>query len=187
MTARHAFLLMVLPIALGSAAAFGQGPDELWETSMSMQMEGMTMPAMTQKICKKKGSMEEDKAPLEKDCKQTESKRSGNKFTFSFVCDGKDGKYSGSGETEKLSKDAYRGKMKSSGVRDGEKFDMSTEFSGKRVGTCTWEDPGKQVKEIQAQSNAMMAKECDKQIADLEPMMFFGVDGVEGHSDDVCG
>jgi len=187
MTARNGFILRalsvaVLSIALVSPAAFGQGTDELWETSMSMQMEGMTMPAMTQKTCKKKGSTEENAAPLEKDCKVTDSKRSGNKQTFSFVCDGKDGKYSGSGETETLGKDSYRGKMNMKGVRDGEKFDMGTAFSGKRVGNCTWEDPGKQVKEIQAQSNAMLAKECDKQIGELEPMMFFGGEGVPPES-----
>lgn len=163
---------------LAATAALAEGPDELWEMTMSMQSEGMTMPAMTQKTCKKKGSTEENKAPIEKDCKVTDSKRSGNKQTFSFVCDGKDGKYGGSGETETLGKDSYRGKMNMKGVRDGEKFDMSTAFSGKRVGNCTWEDPGKQVKEIQAQSNAMMAKECDKQIGELEPMMFFGGHGL---------
>jgi hypothetical protein len=110
MTARNVFILRALAvaalsIALASPAAFGQGADELWETSMSMQMEGMTMPAMNQKTCKKKGSTEENTAPLEKDCKVTDSKRSGNKQTFSFVCDGKDGKYGGSGETETLGKD----------------------------------------------------------------------------------
>jgi chemotaxis protein histidine kinase CheA len=174
MTAKYAFIPAALLIAFGSPAAFGEGPDELWETTMSMQSEGMTMPAMNQKTCKKKGSTEENAAPLEKDCKVTDSKRSGSKYTFSFVCDGKDGKYGGSGETEALGKDSYRGKMNMKGVRDGEKFDMSTAFSGKRVGTCTWEDPGKQVKDIQAQSNAMMAKECDKQIESLQPLMIFG-------------
>jgi len=157
---------------------YAEGPDDLWEMTMSMQSEGMTMPAMTHKICKKKGAMEADNAPLEKDCKLTDSKRSGARYTFSFACDGKDGKYTGSGETETLGKDAYRGKMKSSGVRNGEKFDMSTAFNGKRVGTCTWEDTGKQaekqIRDAQAQSTAMIAKECDKQIEDLQPMMVFG-------------
>lgn len=179
MQVQYAFMLRVLPILLASPVAFGQGTDELWEMTMSMESEGMSMPAMTQKICQKKGSTQEaNTPPLEKDCKITESKRSGNKQIFSFVCDGKDGKYGGSGETETLGKDAYRGKMKSSGVREGEKFDMSTAFSGKRAGNCTWEDPGKQVKEAQAQSNAMIAKECDKQIATLEPMMVFGAKDV---------
>jgi hypothetical protein len=175
---RFKSFLAALVVAFSSQAAFGEGPDDLWEMTMSMQSEGMTMPAMTQKICKKKGAAEADNAPLEKDCKVTDSKRSGAKYTFSFVCDGKDGKYTGSGETETLGKDAYRGKMKSSGVRAGEKFDMSTAFTGKRVGTCTWEDTGKQaekqVKDMQAQSNAMIAKECDEQIESLQPMMIFG-------------
>jgi Protein of unknown function (DUF3617) len=152
-----------------------QGPDELWDMSMSMEMEGMSMPAMNQKICQKKGENQESRTPpVEKDCKIIDSKRSGNKQTFKFACDGKEGKYTIVGETETLGKDAYRGKMKSSGVRDGEKFDMSTAFSGKRVGSCTWEDPAKKGQEMQAQSKAMMAKECDKMIEGLEPLMFFG-------------
>jgi len=165
-------------LAAVSISARAEGPDELWDTTMSMQSEGMTMPGMSQKMCKKKGATEEDKLPIDKDCKVLDSKRSGNKTTFSFACDGKDGKYSGSGETEQVGKDAYRGKMKTSGVRQGEKFDMSMEFSGKRVGTCTWEDPGKQAKAMQAQSAAMIAKECDKSIAELEPMMVFGGQGL---------
>jgi Protein of unknown function (DUF3617) len=173
MHARLTFILTVLTLA--PSVCFSQGTDELWETTMTMESEGMSMPAMTQKICKKKGSgQESDSLPLEKDCKVTDSKRSGNKYLYKFACDGKDGKYSGSGETETLGKDAYRGKMKSSGVREGEAFDMSTTFSGKRAGNCTWEDPGKQVKEAQAQSNAMIAKECDKFVAELQPMMIFG-------------
>jgi hypothetical protein len=175
---RFKSVIAALVVAFSSQAAFGEGPDDLWEMTMSMQSEGMTMPAMTQKICKKKGSTEADNAPLEKDCKLTDSKRSGAKYTFSFVCEGKDGKYGGSGETETLGKDAYRGKMKSIGVSDGEKFDMSSAFTGKRVGTCTWEDTAKQVNkqmaEAQAQSNAMIAKECDKQIESLQPAMVFG-------------
>lgn len=175
MRLRPATCAMMTIWVLGATAAFGQGTDELWDMTMSMEMEGMSMPAMNQKICQKKGENQESRTPpVEKDCKMIDSKRSGNKQLFKFACDGKDGKYTITGETEQLGKDAYRGKMQSSGVRDGEKFDMSTAFSGKRVGNCTWEDPGKKVQEIQAQSNAMMAKECDKMIADLEPLMFFG-------------
>ena len=166
-------------LALASAVSFAEGTDELWEMTMSMESEGMSMPGMTNKVCQKKGANQEVRSPpLEKDCKMTDSKRSGNKSTFSFMCDGKEGKYSGTGETETLGKDAYRGKMKSSGVREGEKFDMTMTFAGKRVGNCTWEDPGKQMKEMQAQSNAAIAKECDKLIAELEHMMFFGGEGL---------
>jgi Protein of unknown function (DUF3617) len=164
-----------------------QGPDELWEISMSMEMEGMSMPAMNQKNCQKKGENPESRTPpVEKDCKMIDSRRSGNKQMFKYACDGKDGKYTITGETEQLGKDAYRGKMQSSGVREGEKFDMSTAFSGKRVGNCTWEDPAKKTNDMmaqqQAQMNAMMAKECNAQLEKLEPMMFFGGAGLPPES-----
>jgi hypothetical protein len=125
----------------------------------------------------KKGATEDEKLPIDKGLQVLDSNTAVTRPP-NFVCDGKDGKYSGSGETEQIGKDAYRGKMKSSGVRQGEKFDMSMEFSGKRVGTCTWEDPGKQAKAMQAESAAMIAKECDKAIAELEPMMVFGGQGL---------
>ncbi len=174
MKARRA-IFAVMGVLLGAAVACAQGTDELWEMSMSVEMEGMSMPAMNQKVCQKKGENQESRTPpVEKDCKMIDSKRSGNKQTFKFACDGKDGKYTIAGETEQLGKDAYRGKMQSSGVRDGEKFNMSTAFSGKRVGNCTWEDPQKQIAQMQGQHAALMAKECDKMILDMQPLMFFG-------------
>jgi Protein of unknown function (DUF3617) len=164
-----------------------QGPDELWEISMSMEMEGMSMPAMNQKNCQKRGENQESRSPpVEKDCKMIDSRRSGNKQIFKYDCDGKEGKYTVNGEIEQLGKDAYRGKMKSAGVREGEKFDMSTAFSGKRVGNCTWEDPAKKTNDMmaqqQAQMNAMVAKECNAQLEKLEPMAFFGGAGLPPES-----
>ena len=145
---------------------------------MSVEMEGMKMPGMTQTVCNKKGAREEDKVPMDKNCKVLESKKSGSKHTFKFQCtEGKD-TYTGTGEMESLSKDAWRSKMTASGTREGEKFAMTTDMSGKRVGGCTWEDPAKKVKEIQAQSDAMIAKACDDQIAALEPAAFIDVEGM---------
>ncbi|MEQ1881334.1 MAG: DUF3617 family protein [Burkholderiales bacterium] len=183
MDSMHKVLIACLLAGASHLSWAQQGPDELWEMSMSMEMEGMSMPAMNQKICQKKGENQESRTPpVEKDCKLVDSRRSGNKQTFKFACDGKDGKYTVIGETESLGKDAYRGNMKSSGVREGEKFDMSTAFSGKRAGNCTWEDPAKKANDMmaqnQAQVNAMMAKECGAQIEKLDPTMFFGGAGL---------
>ncbi len=159
-------------------ASWAEGPDEQWEMTMSVQTQGMSMPAMTQKVCKKAGASEESQVPMDKDCKLLDSKRSGSQMSFSFVCDSREGKLTGNGESELLSKDSYRGKMHTTGTRSGENVDMNMEYSGQRVGTCTWEDPAKRVRQMQAQGAAALGKECDRFLAELDPRTFFGAEGI---------
>jgi hypothetical protein len=174
---RVARTVVFVSIAVPAAVLAQQGQDELWDTSMSMQSDGMKMPAMTQQVCTPKGRRE-DRLQMDKNCKMVESKQSGNKFTFKVVCtEGRDS-YTGTGEMEDLGKDAYRGFMTATGTRDGEKFNMRMDMSGKRVGNCTWEDPTKKVAAIEKQQKDMMAKECDRMIAELEPAMVFGYEGL---------
>ncbi len=170
-----AALLAIL--AAPTAVLAQQGQDEQWDITMSMESEGMKMPAMNQKVCTKKGAREE-RMPMDKNCKVLDSSTSGNKRTFKFACqEGKDS-YTGTGEMEDLGKDAYRGKMSAAGTREGKAFAMKMEMSGKRIGNCTWEDPSKKVNEMQAQQTAMMAKECDKQIAEMESAAFVPTEGL---------
>jgi len=173
---RSAAVMLAL-LAAPAAVLAQQGQDELWDTSMSMESDGMKMPAMNQQVCTKKGSRE-GRMQMDKNCKILDSKQTGSKYTFKFACEEEKGSYTGTGEMEDLGKDAYRGKMAASGTREGEKFNMKMEMSGKKVGNCTWEDPSKKVAAIQAQQNAMMAKECDKQIAEMEAAAFFPTEGM---------
>lgn len=166
------FGLLVVP-----AAHAQQGPDELWETTLSMESDGMKMPAMTQSVCTPKGARQEERM-MDKNCRTLESKQVGKKFIFKFACEEGADKWTGTGEMEDLGASAYRGKMAASGVRDGEPFNMTMEMSGKKLGGCTYEDPQKKANEMLAQHNAMLAKECDRMIADLEPAMFFGAEGL---------
>ncbi len=174
---RASCAIAALSLVAPAAVLAQQGQDELWETSMSMQSDGMKMPAMTQQICTPKGKREE-RMQMDKNCRMVESKQVGSKFTFKVECEeGKD-RYTGTGEMEDLGKDAYKGFMTASGTRDGEKFSMRMDMSGKRVGNCTWEDPAKKVAAIEKQQKDMMAKECDRMLGDLEPGMFFGYEGL---------
>jgi hypothetical protein len=171
--------LLAILTALAASAAFAQngGQDELWEITMSVQSDGMSMPAMTQKACTPKGKREE-RVPMEKNCRTLESKQSGNRSIFKFECvEGAD-RYTGTGEIEDLGKDAYRGFMNSSGTRDGEKFSMRVDMSGKRAGNCTWEDPAKRVAAIENRMKADQAAMCDDLVARLDSGMVFGGAGV---------
>ena len=161
-----------------ASAASAQGPDELWDVETKMEMTGMSMPAMSQKICQPKTRPDDRMVPMDKNCKTLESKRSGNRFTFKFRCEGGGNDYTGSGEMEYQGKDAYKGRMTAKGKMSGEPVDMTAQWSGKRVGSCTYEDPSKKVEQAMAQANAEVAKACDKIIEDLVTPMVVGESAV---------
>ena len=153
------------------------GPDELWETTMTMQADGTTMPAMTQRVCSPRGKPE-GRMEVDGKCRMVESKQSGTRFVFRMVCSEGPDSYTGSGEMEDLNKDAYRGFMTASGTRDGEKFTMRMDMTGKRVGTC---DAGalerKRAAELAAldkQQKEEQAKLCDGAVAGLDSGWVFG-------------
>lgn len=169
--------IAALCLAASGACLAQQGPDELWENTVTMQADGMTMPAMTQKTCSPRGRPE-GRMEMDSNCKMVESKQSGNKFTFKMVCtDGADS-YTGTGEMEDLGKDAYRGFITASGTRDGQKFTMRSNMSGKRVGNCdaaAEESKAKaQVAAIEKQQRDYLVKTCNEALAGLNPFAAFG-------------
>ena len=175
MTKRFALILTVLPIAFASPAVLGQGTDELWEITMKMEMAGMpAMPAQTTKTCKRKGDRNPDldKTNDRSDCRATDVKTAGAKTTWKMVCTKPD-PMTGTGEMTHTG-DKFDGTVKLSGKMEGQPFNMTQNMSGKKVGSCTYEDPAKKGKEMQAQNQAMIAKECDEQIENLNPLMVFG-------------
>ncbi|MEO8305814.1 MAG: DUF3617 family protein [Betaproteobacteria bacterium] len=117
--------------------AYGQGRDDLWEVTTKMEMPGMpmAMPPQTNRYCIAKGGKDEDYVPKRENCKVLESKRTGSKVTYKMVCTGKDA-MTVAGETT-FGANAYDGKMMMSGKADGQSFEMSQTYSGKRVGDCT--------------------------------------------------
>ena len=165
--------IVVSAAALCCAAhlAHADGPDDLWEVTMKMEMAGMpAMPARTQNVCQKKGAPDPTKVgDKDSDCKTTDKKQSGNKSSWNFSCT-KPEPMTGSGEVTYSSDGSYQGVMK----MKSDSMDLKQTFTGKKVGSCTYEDPMKKVEQMQSQNKAMMAKECDKQIEQLNPMMVFG-------------
>ena len=171
-------VLVAAPLLIPYAQA-QQGTDEQWEVTMTMEMAGMpSMPAMTMKVCKPKDKSEEDLIPKEKDCKVLEQKRSGSKFSFKIQCDRKGETMIGTGETEYLSKDAYRGTLRMTGTADGQKMDMKQSYTGKRAGTCSAEAQKKEldtkIAAIQAQGNEAIAKVCNDGMGSMQPLLFIG-------------
>jgi hypothetical protein len=118
--------------------AMAQEKDELWETTMKMEMPGMPMqmPAQTSRACVVKGANDERVVPRQQgECKTVDSKRSGSKYTFRMVCDGKN-KMTGDGEIT-FGNGTYDGRMQMTGTMEGQPVNMIQTYSGKRVGNCT--------------------------------------------------
>ena len=124
-------------LAVFCLPAAAQEKDELWDITMKMEMAGMpmSMPARTSRVCVEKGAKDESYVPQQSDCRNVESKRTGNKYTFKTVCDGKN-KMTSTGEIT-FGDGTYEGRMKMTGMMEGQPMDMTQTYSGKRVGTCT--------------------------------------------------
>jgi len=163
-----------------ATGAFAQGTDELWEMTTKMEMAGMpAMPARTDKVCKLKGDRDPSKMgekDKSSDCKMTDIKQSGNRSTWKVVCT-KPEPMTGTGDIT-YTGDKFDGTIKMTGKMGGDDFSMTQVLSGKKVGTCKYEDPGKKAEQMQAQSQAMIDKECDKQIEELQPASVFGMEGL---------
>ena len=157
---------LALTIAPPIGGAQGQGQDELWEVTTKMEMAGMPMatPPQTQQVCQpKRTGQDEEMVPKQQDCRMTDVRRSGNRTTFTIVCEGKD-KITGTGDIESDA-NGYRGTMRLQGTMDGRPVNMTQNFSGQRIGTCTYEDPKKK-------QDAMMAQTCGHALDELNTYMF---------------
>ena len=144
--------------------ASAQGKDELWDMTVKMDMAGMpSMPAQSHRICKPAGKNDENLIPQKENCKISDVKRSGNKLSFKMACDQDGSKFTGTGEMTS-GPDSMNGIMKMKGTMDGESMDMSQSFSGKKVGSCNFEDQGKK---IQAQMDSSKAEACGASMDEL--------------------
>lgn len=157
----------------GSSPMFkpGPGPDELWETTVKMEMSGMTMGGDTQQVCIKKGRKEADLVPTSQECTTTDVKTAGNRTTFSVVCKG-DPPMTGTGDITSTP-NATNGRMTLRSTRRGQEMTMTQTFSSKRIGTCT--DQTEQViAKADAEGKANIAKICAENMNVLEPQPFEG-------------
>ncbi|MCU0977139.1 MAG: DUF3617 domain-containing protein [Steroidobacteraceae bacterium] len=147
--------------AVAGAAVAATG--EYWQVKQKMSIEGMSMPAMENRVCKPLNAAPEDMAATDdKNCRMTDFQTRGNKTSYRFECTGKDAA-SGSGEFEQLSPDAYRGRN----VMRSAEGEMVMEFEGRKVGGAC--DPEEPMKKMQAQAAQAQAQQCRAQGESLAP------------------
>jgi hypothetical protein len=136
MKIRAVLLASIVMALLVSTPGFAQtGPDDLWEVTASIIMEGMRLPGQPTQVCVRKGQGDDRLVPMDENCQIADQKTVGNRTTFRIVCTGKD-QITGTGEMT-TGQDTYSGVLKLSGIVEGERMSMTTEFSGKRIGNCT--------------------------------------------------
>ena len=165
--------LAALAAAAVAAPVHAQGSDELWEVSTQMNMAGMPagMGGQTQRVCVDKDPRKEATSRREtSECKVTDMKESGNRFTMTMTCP------QGTAVMERTynaSRTEYKGSMRMT-TRDGE---MTMTQSGRRLGACDAKQARGQQQEqaaamqgqvaaMQAQAQASMKQSQDRQIAD---------------------
>lgn len=87
--ARLAFATVLSTCVLGSAFA-ATVPGEKWKQSITVQMEGMSMPMPGGEICAPVGKAAAALSKPDKNCTVSNAKQVGNRFTADVTCTGKD-------------------------------------------------------------------------------------------------
>lgn len=164
-------LTACLSLATLSAAAQG-GPDELWDMSTRMEMAGMPGQTFNMQSCMKKGQTQPDRMNQDRNCKVAEQRTVGNKTTWKIVCGGPN-PVTGEGEVTRT-RDTMNGRIRMTGKRGNEPFDMTTVMSGRLVGTCNAEDQQKKAQAMVAQGNAQIAQMCRDSMDRYVTQMFEG-------------
>jgi hypothetical protein len=122
---------VIAALAMGAATAQEQGV--LWETTSQAEIEGspMKMPAISGKHCAKADWTEAPPAgDPSQQCQNTNFNRSGNKLTWSVVCENPP--MSGDGELTFESADSYAGVLN---FNTGD-MKMRVNMTGRKVGVC---------------------------------------------------
>ncbi len=153
---KHLVRILATLLGLSAPLAFA-ATGEYWEITNKMEMQGMSMPGMTTKVCMPKGGEKDPRNSADKDCEMTDMKVSGNKSSWKMRCN-KDGEtMTGSGEMSTTA-DRTEGTINMT-TRQGS---MSMSFVNKRLGGAC--DPDEMKKKVEAQvaaSNKELAKMCE--------------------------
>jgi hypothetical protein len=133
-------------------------PGEYWEITNKVEMQGMTMPGMSSKVCIPKGGEKDPRHSSDKDCEMTDMKASGNKSSWKMRCDKNGEVMTGSGEMSSTP-DRTEGTIHISSAKTG---NMTMSFVNKRVGgACDSDEMKKKMDGQMAAINKEQAKACD--------------------------
>jgi hypothetical protein len=105
---------------------------------MSDRVSGTMLTTRAHQQCLRQGVSADEIVPLREGCRMVEQRTSASVLTFRFECTGKD-RLRGDGDIDRPTPDTYSGRMQMQGSSDkGRDIDIALNFSGKRVGNCTF-------------------------------------------------
>ena len=115
--------------------ALAQGSDDQYEVTVKMEMAGMAMPPMSQRLCVKKGASDTDFVPRQENCRVSDTTRTGSRMTFKIACTGSN-PMTGTGDFT-FGANGYNGQIRIKGKMEGQDVDMTQVIDARRVGGCT--------------------------------------------------
>ena len=124
--------MCLLPMA---QPAYAQGSDDQYDITVKMEMPGMAMPPMSQRMCVKKGASDQDFIPRQDNCRVSDTTRSGSRVTFKMTCTGNN-PMTGTGDFTFLA-NGYNGQIRLKGKMEGQDIAMTQTIDARRVGGCT--------------------------------------------------
>jgi len=154
----HRFLSRIfLSASLFAGTAFA-APGYLWE--IGMEMEGMPFAMPKQKICAEKDSKEPPVSQDDQECRVLEKKQTGNRYFWKAQC--KEGLMVVDITSTPTS---YSGKMK---MTDKSGETVSMKMSGKRLGSCDYQDRSGEIIALQKQSDDAMKGFCQNALDEMQ-------------------
>lgn len=115
--------------------ALAQGSDDQYDITVNMEMPGMAMPPMSQRMCVKKGASDADLIPRQENCRVSDTARSGSQLTFKMTCTGNN-PMTGTGDFTFVA-NGYNGQIRMKGKMEGQEIAMTQTIDARRVGGCT--------------------------------------------------
>lgn len=155
---KHAVCLVLGCVSTLTLAA----PGEYWEITNKMEMQGMSMPGMSSKMCIGKGGEKDPRNSSDKDCEVSDMKSSGNKSSWKMRCN-KDGEVMTATGEMSATPDRTEGTIHFNSAKTG---NMTINFVNKRVGGACDTDEMKKKYEAMAEagkqaSDQQTAKICE--------------------------
>lgn len=115
--------------------ASAQGSDDQYDITVKMEMPGMAMPPMSQRMCVKKGASDQDLIPRQDNCRVSDTTRTGSRLTFKMTCTGNN-PMTGTGDFAFVA-NGYNGQIRMKGKMEGQDVAMTQTIDARRVGGCT--------------------------------------------------
>ena len=166
---RAAIAALIISLPAMPGAAQETEPGDEWKMTMSMQMEGFSMPGHTSTQCIARSQKAVAPTAEDKNCQSKVIEQSGNTVKVEMVCTGSNA-MQGTG-TFTTTATGMNGQMQMNS-KDGS---MTMAYNGVKTGKpCDAKALERQVKATVAQGAAAMDKQCVDMAHNLEPVYFFG-------------